>query len=441
MAALSYANAWALIKTVVKILDETEKYARSNTPNFDTLHDSIIAANLGDYQSAVIGGAEALRARLGACLEPDIVRAAISGPLAEMAAAINAPERGPPETILFRLKEYMIALGTDDTVNAREWTRGAASAGGSNVGNGTINRLNVDEDGYPLEASHAEAKTWECIQDQNQVDIHEEVFEVRGAKAEPDRLVVIGSGIRQQIAAISHKATQAVLVNTSFSQFSGTQPTAGVESTPAATTSVTGWVLTTAANARVSVDTVYRDLVGETRKYSLRFTGNNKIVQTLSEQRRARLSTGRPYYVQIAVYRESSADGTLTVRWGANTQTYDVSTFTNSAWKIVRLDLDKDLYYKNFKESGFTFEVELGSRTTGTIYIDDVIIAPMTLIDGTYFALVGGATPFLLRDTFTVTDSESATRGKIQYWLGFRSGYGFSLPAVLAAAETITDPA
>lgn len=440
MAALSYANAWTLISAVVLLLDESDKFANANSDNFDGMHDAVAAANLGDYQSAVIAGVDSLRARLSSMLEPAAVRAAIAGPLAEMMAAINVPERGPVDVALFRLKEYMIGLGTDDTVNAREFTRGSASAGGSNVGTGTINRLNVDEDGYPLEASHAEVKTFECVQDQNQVELHEEVFEVRGEKSEPDRLLVDGSGIRTRIPCISHRSTQAILANPSFSQFSGTQPSAGSESTPAATDSVTGWVVTTIAAARVSVDTVYRDLVGETHKHALRFTANNKIVQTLSEQRRARLSTSRPYYVQVAIYRESSCDGTLTIRWGANTQAFTVSNLNSGAWNVVRLDLDKDLYYKNFKESGFTFEIELGSRTTGSIYIDDVIIAPMSLIDGTFYAIVGSPTAFLLRDVFTVTDSHSATRGKIQYWLAFRSGVGLSLPAVTAGAETIADP-
>lgn len=440
MAALSRANAITLWKTVTSLLDETEKYAHTNaTNNFDAKNDAINAANLGDYQATVAAGINALRASYNAMLTPDAVRNALLGPFVELAAAINAPERGPLEVLIKRFYDDCIAAAPDDTINAREFTRGSASAGGANVGNGTIKRVTVDEYNYPLECSHAETKTYECVQDQNQVDKHEEVFEIRGAKPEPDLLNVVGSGTRMRLAALSTRNTQAILTNPTFSQVSGTQPSAGSEQTTSATDSLTGWVITTAASAKTSVDVVYRDLVGETKKYSLRFTGNNKIVQTLADQRRARLSTTVPYYVQVAIYRESSCDGTLTIRWGANTQTYSVSGLSNGAWNICRLDLDSDLYYKNFKEDGFTFEIELSSRTTGTIYIDDVIIAPMALVDGAFVAIIGGATPFMIKDTFTVADTESATRGKLQYWL-WRTGLGISLPAVTAAAETIADP-
>lgn len=445
MGALSYANAISLLKKTIDLLDETEKYGASAATNFDTLHDTFIAANIGDYPEACGAAVRGLRAQLAGMLTPATVRAVLAPVLAEVAAAIDAPERDPV-SVLNRLRDYAIAQGTDETVNAREFSRGSPSAGGSNVGNGLIRRLTVDEDDYPLEGSYAEVKDAEVVLDQNSVDRHTEVIEFRGSKPEPDEIKRVGSGIVARMACFTTRDSERYVINPTFSQFSGTAPTAGAESTPSATTSVTGWTLTTAANARVSIDYAYRDLVGVTQTYSLRFTADNKAVQSLAiGDRRAKFSTRRPYFVQVAIYREGSCDGNTILRFGAITVTTANSTLSNGAWNLIIVPLTKSCYYKNFKENALTLEVELASRTTGSIYIDDIIVREFVLMDGSYWAAVGGSTNFLKGDTWTITDTVSATRGVVQYWLFHRSEWwrdldGWCMPALTTGAETITDP-
>ena len=51
--------------------------------------------------------------------------------------------------------------------------------------------------------------------------------------------------------------------------------------------------------------------------------------------------------------------------------------------------------------------------------------------------MVGGQTPFLQGDKFTVTDALAGADGKIQSMIW--RGYGLSLPS--DAAPTVTDPA
>ena len=51
------------------------------------------------------------------------------------------------------------------------------------------------------------------------------------------------------------------------------------------------------------------------------------------------------------------------------------------------------------------------------VVVDDVVLAPMVPLDGTWYALVGGATAFVRGDTFTFTDADAVTRAKLSYWL------------------------
>ena len=128
---------------------------------------------------------------------------------------------------------------------------------------------------------------------------------------------------------------------------------------------------------------------------------------------------------------------------GATTRAVDMTTLSNGAWTVVTLTLNKGLYPRNFRTNNMTVAFALASRTTGHLYLDDIVgPVPMTLVDGLWCVAVGGATPFVRGDYMTVTDSE-ATRGKRQYWHELRSGRGRrgrpSLPSNNAGSETEAD--
>lgn len=454
--ALSYSNAVALLKAAINFLEKTEGYGRNT---YVGLYTTLGAANLGDYPNLVSSAAARHRGLLAGTISAVRVRALLTPPLIEIMAAIGSPERSY-EGMLFRWREYMLSLGTVDKVVSRSFSRGTMTAG-SNSGNGTINRLLVDEDGYPLEGSFPnETKTFECVYDQNTVEKHAEVFQVRGTKAEYDGLKVIGTGMKRELPpCFTTRDSQAYVANPAFSQFSGTVPTAGVETTPTTTTSVTGWTLGNTAGARVSIDQCYRSLVGETAKYSVRFTADNSLSQVLSDIRRARLGTKNPLYDHWAVYRESNCDGTLTAALGASSVAISMASLNNAAWNIVKLGttagvLDKRCYHKNFKSNALALSLTLAGRTTGSIYVGDKVCRPLVPLDGIYVGPVGGSTPFLLRDSFACADAEYATiRGIINYWCCFRSGlndgggmlgYLFSLPSaenIPTAAATLAQSA
>ncbi len=451
MGALSYNQGRDLTKAAINVLQKLELHGASASPNYDTLYDVLIAANLGDLQAEVGAAAAAHRAGLSALLAPDFVRAILAPPVREWAVACGAPE-GPSigfDKAMERIRDYHVTNTL--SINSREFSRGSASAGGGNTGNGTINRLNVDESAFALDGGHGETKTFTCLLDQNNVEKHHEEFEVKSPAPEPDFVKWDKSGIVAGIRCLTSRDSEAYIQNPTFSQYGGTtQPSAGSEQAFTATTSLTGWTVTTAANASMSLgpsDAAYRDLVGEANRYTVRFTADNAMSQQLNSFKRPTFDRLKPYFMQVAIYRASNCDGTLTLRMGATTRAITMSTLTSSAWNVCTLTMDSGLYHKNFTTSDAVVSFTLASRTTGSLYLDDIVMSPMFFMDGAWWAMVGGATPFKRGDTFTVADTVSATRGVISYWLHHRSGYalqestrGFCIPVNASGAETVTDP-
>jgi len=173
----------------------------------------------------------------------------------------------------------------------------------------------------------------------------------------------------------------------------------------------------------------------------LQFTDNNTATQVFQDNAKPTFSRDAPYYCQVAVYRESNCDGTLTIRFGASSVATNMTTLNNSAWNIIKIAIGTGSWVDNFQENSADIQIQLASRTTGTALFDDILVAPFFRVPGdeSWYIIVGGATPFQRGDTFTWTDAEAGSRGVLQYWLGFRSGYLLSLPST-AGAETITDP-
>jgi hypothetical protein len=208
-----------------------------------------------------------------------------------------------------------------------------------------------------------------------------------------------------------------------------------VPTTLTAADELTGWTVTTYGSAQVQLDTVYRDLTGETNKYAVTFTANNAITQKIIDERRARLRWDTPYYLQVAVYRASSCDGTLTLALGDESYAVAMSTLNDSAWNVVRMPLDLGCYLKNFNKDDLSVSITLASRTTGTLHLDDVVMGPFTQIDGLWYAPVGGATAFKIDDRFDWTDVDTASsRGWL--WALWRAGAGVNFASAATASAT-----
>lgn len=324
-----------------------------------------------------------------------------------------------------------------DLFNDRNYTFATMSMDSGNTGNGSLHRLTVDDHNYTYQTATAEAKRATCVRDaRTGTKEHAEEWEIRGAYRGRDNLERVGSGITTAITSANSQSTSRYLTNPSFESTSGTVPTASTPTTLSSTTECTGWTVGTAANTQLDVDTVYRGGPNISTSISMKFTDNNTAEQILQDNVNPRIDTGRPMYLQVAVYRESSCDGNLILTLGSHTETTDITTLNNAAWNIVKLTLDENLWPRVWNKNDASIKFEMSGRSTGAIYLDDVICEPFTQHDGTFWFLVGGATPWVRDDFATGTDTESGavmTRNLAEI-------FGRSFPTDNAGDETQTDP-
>lgn len=321
----------------------------------------------------------------------------------------------------------------------------SATAGASNVGNGAMSRLYLDENAHDIESVTVEKKFFKCVSDQNTgVNENAEVFLVVGEAASPDavRLTAGGSGASASRTLVSKHAGQgaggSLLNNSSFSTFDSS-----------ATNKFSGWEHTSGATGDLDQDVTnfYRTHPGSQTDASMSLTWNgatHTLKQTLSNMRVRRLDPDTPYAFRIMWARDvgGGADGTggnLVIRCGSNSATVTVAA--QSGWQELILTMDENLWLRQFNEDPFDVEIEWNGATSGELIIDDVIFAPMDLVDGTYWFLRGNAashTPWLIDDVLTFTDTGGApATAKIQYWLHV-SGLGY-LPSATGSPD-IAEP-
>lgn len=428
MARATETQIRAIIAAYIWMFENARKYGHANTENLIENQEAALAtlvAGSSPRTTAAANAARAVRAQFAGMVSPGAVRS-ILDPLWIEYAEIQGYRVTDAVDALVRLRQDFV--DNSQSVNAREFTYGSASAGGSNVGDGSLLRVTVDKDAEPLEAGHTETKTFECVADEHSgAQEHAESFEVRGEPSEIDDILVDGSGVLLRNGLTTINARTGRLQNASFESFAGSV---------SSLTDLPGWTATSALSNYQLSTTTYRGYPGEPATlYSLRIDANDTLSQNLNVQR-MQINPNVPYVCQLAYNRQTGlGDGTLTLRLGS--QTTSVALAAQTGWNILRLPLDENLFLQNWNQEDPTVAVQLASRTTGYVLVDDVIFAPMVPVDGTFWGMVGGSTPFLRDDIFTVTDTADDT-AIIQRWIA--RGYNAYLPSDATTSETWSDP-
>lgn len=423
--AATEAEAQAQLVDAIDLLETLRASAEDGAGALIALEDAAVQAAEGEYSVEYLESLRAFRQGVRGSLNTHAQM--LVAPLQHWGRAIDSRWVNPLnlQGLLDDIYDRMIASG--DRISSRQVTYDTPSAGGSNVGSGTLLRLTVDEEGLDLENCHTELKTAECVGDQSTgTDRHEELFALYGGTAGRDALELLGSGRAVPLRALTPRVGGSVVQNPSFDVV----PTASA---------LQGWEVTAGSIADLAGDTTnfYRGYRGVAAPAGLELEGNVSISQKLSNLGKS-LNAAVPYYLQLVINRLSTgADGTLTIRLGATSKAFTLSSLAASGFVVCRLDVDEGLYYDNFREDELDVSIELAGGSTFGAVIDDVILAPMTPFDGSWWALVGGATPFLRDDVFTMTDTEAAT-GIVQRWLWRAAGR--YLPAATGMGITIADP-
>jgi hypothetical protein len=427
----------------VRVLNELKKFAGTHvyygtgiqssvdvTRNYLTMQDDLVGVLNGTYSKEKLDAMLAFRTSLSAALNN---AAAVLYPhLREYGEFIGAPETDA-QSLMTRLYQYMVDNSL--RVNSRGFTFGTPAAGASNVGTGTINRLNVDE--YNLNIEHQSGistgmlKTAECISDKSSsANVGEEEFYFYGPAADRDDLKIKGVRRSATIKSLAYADTSQYLSNPSFESHDGTDDSAFTSGK-----TVAGWTASNITYFTPITTDYYRTYQGCSTPRCLSFTASASLTQPLSTIN-ARMDPNVPMYLQVACRRISSCDGTLTLTLGSQSDTKNIAA-AGAGWEILRLGPSTKNWFRVWNQTNPAITIALSARTTGSLYIDDVIFAPFQSWDGGWHAPVGGATAFLRKDKLTWTDTVPATEGLIQHWC-YRA-FGRYLPAV-ATGETWGDP-
>lgn len=417
MALPTEAEIQGQIANVVDLLEDLRTRGHTDTPSVVSQYDAVVASLELPRASEVTAALDTLMRNYSATVSPSLARSLLS-PLLLTYAQVQGLRVNSVEEAIDELRGN---LSGSETVESRGITYAAGSAGGGNVGDGTVHRLVIDADALAIENTTVETKAVECVADWNGGQPKgQERFRIRGASRAAERFAIdlSASGLVSDLTALSAIDSESLLSNPSFDRFSESGGTL---------TNLPGWTAATGSfGTEIERDEsyFYRDYQGAPDNVSLKFAGNGKVTQSLDVVRGS-INARRPYYCQIAYNREEGAgDGTLTLRMGASSKSVVLSA--QAGWNVLRIDLNEDCWFENWNEDTLDIEIELASRTTGSVLVDDVIFAPFRKIDGVWWAIVGGATRFLRDDAFTFADTE--TGSKIQYWIWRAFGSGDASP-------------
>lgn len=423
----TFAEAWGQLGKAVRLAEEIENFGNSNTPNVLDMIDGATTAIDGVYSPLSLGAIDQLvRRPIAGTLTKTVLQAMFRPCLWEIGRVIGAPEIGgerPTITdgmLIRRIREYMEAQGPDQTILSRGMTLDT-SGSISGTGTGAINRLTVDRFGYALECTGPEDKIFVCDVDQTTQggQQHAEAFRLDFETAWKDPLYWTGSGNKGRRLACTHAlSAPGWLKNPSFEQPGGITD----DTSPSSTTAITGWTINGAAanlKMRSAAGFYYRGYPGApSTLYGIEFEADDAIYQTIRTAQPGKGFDRRvPIYAQVAVKRLDNATGNITIAVGGQSTTVTIGSLTNNAWNVVRLAVGTKSWYDNQREDAFDVRITVDTLATGTVVIDDVILAPYQNLDGTWYCAVGSDTAFLLRDTVTFNDTDGGTRALFSYWL------------------------
>lgn len=327
------------------------------------------------------------------------------------------------------------------SIATRSITYAAPAAGPGNVGNVSLERLNVDEDGNPYSDATIETKTFRCVADQNSgARKWAERWSLEGEEASYDwaEMGRKGTGNQGLVLETAHGGSGPnYLRNGTFAEFSA-----------AGTPKFSGWQ-EISGGGLITEDTAntYRQLPGESTARALRMTPSGSTVielrQPLEFFRTQTFLRFVPIYARVMVNRSLGAatGGSLTLTFGAQSITVNIGDLP-TGWTEVRLPIGANLYRKAWNADPLYFGIRWNpSSSTGYLLWDEATLVPWIQADATWWLPIMRAeapVASLAEDILTAANTGGAPgTGKIAYALKI-AGLGH-LPT--SGTPTLADPA
>lgn len=422
------AQIQATIAEATQVFNRLYAYTSGN---FNTDFLAVIDTYQSDYDilGPMTDAIESTRSSLGAVVDQ---ASSVLSPLLLQYARIDdsgASKDEWPETSPLEILDQLYRHMKDNslTVESRAFTWGGPPAM-TGTGNGKFYRVKSDYAGFDIETAVAETVECLCVQDANSGSpIQQEVFELRGGAAALDSGLLGGTGIIENISGLSCSDSSAFISNPSFTSYTGTKTSV---------TGITGWTMVTDAavftDVNIDTTTTYRTFAGEgATPASLKFIGDDGVKQVWQD-RSLSFDEDTPYYVHVAEYHPAGTTASIVLTFGNTTTTVTLDSSNKEQWNLIQLTAaPANAWFRTFNKNDGEIKIAVtGVDPTSSseyVLIDDVTIGPMTqYANGEWYALVGGATPFVVGDNCT-WDTTGGTSGIIQRWVA--QAFGKYLPS------------
>lgn len=457
MAPPNHAAVAEMVAFAADLLEELESYTATSTTG---LVDTVTALRNdleGDFAQDTRTALQSVTDAVASVLSKESARQILNPLLRQWAVAINyANPNGSISELWEALYDHFHA--NSETLNDPEDTFDTSwTAGGSNVGNGEVLRLTVDENGYVLAGFDPDSFTLTCTRDaRNRGTKHEELFDLEGTDPHPNNLKSTGSGlVVKNIQTFSARASKPYVKNPSFNSYT-LDGSSNLTALP-------GWTANSGTlSTNLSINTTYthRTTPGESGNASLQFTGDEIVYQDLVATGGASVDPNDPFLIDFGVAKVGSPTGTFTLRLsgsvgsGGITATLAHGAMTGSGtFDRLRIAVGANCWAANWNANDVSIQIGLGSSgsidASNYFLVDDLVFAPWKRIGrrgdprkgrgsmGQYLAIVGGSTPFVKGDTFTATDS-AGTRATNHWALSRIARYGY-LPVTTGGTESVSD--
>mgnify|MGYP003134035314 CR=1 FL=1 len=353
-------------------------------------------------------------------------------------------------------------VGDSDSVNANTITIGSASAGGSNVGNGTflvsavapiVDRYGNRPGNLQLQNVKTETITARCTDDSTQrgIDEQNERFLVFGQRAVNrfDEDWPAGSGKRVVVNAVSSKTdggrrpTQNVTTNGDMEDFTSNKPD--------------HWTL----ESGTAGNHVFAAGSGFNGSNALKLVGDGSTTIRLYQRLRltsetlGQINPDRPYSISFAVkYATAAPSASIRVsvedasgnRLNSGIATREMSETVTSGSVTTSYVVHTNTCFSPTnipKGSRIVVETTAALANTSQVFIDDICVAEMRRLGpgSPAVQLIPGSTAFRLGDEITRTVSNNLDGVMAKEFDRFfdMEGRGLALPANTGGSETVPD--
>jgi len=401
----SKSELWTQLLNIIKLVNENYNYASVNTPNFITMQETIVTLLKGNHTSSTVSALNSLRNSLLSLVANNSVLTPVILELARIGYSSKSTSYAQAIIDIFNGM-----VSGSETIASRAWTNGSITAGGSNVGTGTVYRLDKDYNNQIIETGILAGGTvkLEAIRDKNNGGVAgSETFDIYYTGTPPTDALELGSALNNKLQIVATSSEAGKLTNPSFETY---------VTSPAL--AYTGWTMSDITKFAPETSIYFKAPYGVSAGASLEFTDNASITQYITDAT-SRFVTELPVVLILRYRRKTSCDGALTLRLGSQTVAVaDLTTKTDATWFDLVIGIgDNKGWYSVFKEDsvqkGVRIAITLSGRSTGTLLIDNIILAQPTQFDGKYYIITPGQTDFIYSDYFTFADTVANT-GKTQ---------------------------